>query len=217
MALITATEAKVLLPALSGTGADTSIDTMISRAGQALAEYCAFPAVAGAGPTLEQTTYTMYLDGLDEDARRPEVLQLPLRPIVSVTSVYDDADRAYGSSAQVAEADHFSVDKTGGALVLLGTSTHAWSVNAFEALKVVAVCGLTAGSIPELVKAAVAVTVQANWSKRHTATADQVGVGGDTFAPSKVPYFVPAEAKGLIAPWVLWERKLSGAREVRFA
>lgn len=215
MALITATEAKVLLPALSGTGSDTALDTMISRAGSALAAYCEFPHVAAAGPTLEQTTYTMYLDGPDEGEAAP-LLVLPLRPVISITSVHDDANRAYGSDAEVVEASHFSIDKTAGRLVLLGTSTHAWS-SAFETIKVVGVFGLTTGSIPEQVKAAVAITVQANWHKRHTATTDQMGVAGDTFTPTKTPLHVPPEARELIGPWVLWERKLSGAREVRFA
>ncbi len=215
MALITATEAKVLLPGLTGSSADTSLDTMISRAGSALAAYCGFPHVGAAGPTLEQTTYTMFLHGPDDGDPAP-VLPLPLRPVISITSVHDDTDRAYGSSTELAEASHFSVDKTGGRLVLLGSSTHAWS-SGFEAIKVVGVFGLTTGSIPEQVKHAVCETVQANWHKRHMANTAQVGVAGDTFTPNNAPLFVPPSARELIGPWVLWERKLSGAREVRFA
>ena len=211
MALATAAEVKVLFPQLTGTSLDTDLGTYITRAEEALATYCGFPAIDGAAPVLEQATYTMYLtDALDCD--HAEVLHLPLRPVVSITSVHDDEDRAYGSSSEVTTYD---LDKSHGRLILTGTSTHAWT-QTFESIKVIGVFGLTTGSIPEYVKQAVAVTIKANWDKRHHNNVDQVQTGGDNTVFTKREFFLPPEAKQLIAPLVLHERKMSGSQEVRF-
>lgn len=214
MALMTAAEVRTYLPGLTGTGEDTVLDTLITRAEHALAAFCRWPAASStAAPKLEQQTYTLYLDGPDDpdDPELSRELSLMLRPIISVTSIHDDPDRGYGSSYLVS-SDSYEIDKRGGRILLLPSASHEWSV-ARRAIKVVAVCGLTTGSIPEAVKEAVAWTVKAALRQRASEGRTSLTQGGQSQA-FEPPMLVPLLARQAIAPWVIAERDMSGAPEV---
>jgi len=210
VALITATEARVLLPSLTSGSADSDLDTYITRAGQALAKWCAFPTDGGAS-TLEQATYTMYLSC--PDVLNPLILQLPVRPIISVSSVNVDVNREYNASTALTEGVDFVVDKEQGRLVLTGSTSNYWT-SSFEAIRVVADAGLA--TVPEIVKQACALTVKANWDKRQMQNLDQIQTGSDNTVFTKFEYHVPPDARDLVSDLELGERKFGGQQDVRF-
>jgi len=194
------------------TAEDTNLATMITRAEHALAAYCRFPpASATAGPTLEEATYTLYLDG-------PSVLDaaellLPIRPVKSITSVHDDPNLGHGSSFEVASTE-WRLDKQRGTIRILPTASHVWN-SAPETIKVIGVFGLTTGAIPEFVKHACILTVKELWSQRGKLGFEASAMAGKsaTYVP---PVAIPVEAKQLIAPLVMWERAFSGAQVVGY-
>lgn len=205
MALITAAEARAYLPGNSGTVDDTLLATLISRAEQQLAAHCGFPPLAGAAPTLEQRSLVFYLDGPDIlDVR---TVLLPIRPVVSITSIYDDPNNGYGSSYEVASSE-WALDKATGRIRLLTSSTHAWS-RAPEAIKVAGVFGLTTGSIDEFVKDAIGTFVAHKFQLRHTQGRQTATTQGRT--DSYRDEVIPPHVRQIIAPLRMPEAGMSGA------
>lgn len=118
MALITAVEARLYLRGISGTSLDAGvIDTLIARVAPQLARHCGFPpASVGAAPSLESTTYTVYLDGPDIDDNR--ILRIGVWPVTAITSVHDDASREYGSDDLLTEGTDFDLFDDDGLLII---------------------------------------------------------------------------------------------------
>jgi hypothetical protein len=160
MALITAAEAREYIPGLASTGDDTQIGNLISAFDNAMAAYCGYPAYDAAGTlhTFEDQTYTLYAPddvsgaSISEDA---QVLHVP-RPLVSVTSIYEDEDWSYGAATEVANTN-WVLDKARGRIILYPESTHGeWSTE-WRALKVTVVCGYA--TVPESLKLAAKMLV----------------------------------------------------------
>jgi len=162
MALITAAEARTMIPELStsSTDEDTLIDTLIARVGALLAAWCGYPpASAGGTPTLESASYTEYLDG--PGGRE---LRLPIYPVTAVASIYDDTAWTWGSDALVASTDYAISDGRVGLVLLKETSTHgSWSA-ARRSLKVAFTAGYA--TVPADIKAACAHAVRQVWNFR---------------------------------------------------
>jgi len=85
---------------LSGSDDDTFIGNLIERASEAIENYCR--------RKFTSTQYTEYHDGRGEPR-----LVLNHRPIISVTSVHDDLDRAFGSGALIDSGDYITRDDEG--------------------------------------------------------------------------------------------------------
>ena len=91
MPLVSAATLREYLPEIGdNTSADTELNSLIARVEAAVARYLGFPPPASSSSftTLDQSTYTLYLDGptyLDRN-----VLQLPIKPVVSITSIFSD-------------------------------------------------------------------------------------------------------------------------------
>lgn len=162
MPLITAAEARGLIPGLTGTTQDTAIDAFILRAGALMAIWCGFPpATAGVDPTLGSATYTRYYDG-DGTAE----LDLGVYPVVSVTTIHDDPDRGYGAAYLVDAAD-YEIDKEKGTVFLLPSGAHGvWSNHQRRAVKAVFVAGFE--TVPESIKQACAQEVKRMMGLRGT-------------------------------------------------
>ena len=126
MAIITAAQARLMIPQLTGTAEDTDIDTMIARADAVFGRWLGYPrASTSTQSTVESTTYTHYLHGPMTTNKR--AIMLPVRPVVSVTSVHDDTNLDYGSSFLVASGD-YTIDTERGIVELNPDSTHGgWS------------------------------------------------------------------------------------------
>lgn len=140
MSLVDLATLKEYLPELgSSASQDSKLQNLLDRVEIAVANYLGFPkpSNSAAAVSLSSTTYIFYFDG--SDVQNPELLQLPVKPIVSLTSAYSDPDRAYDSSHQIANGD-IEIDSAKGQLIILPTSTKAWE-RAFRAIKITCVAG----------------------------------------------------------------------------
>lgn len=127
MALITAAEARDLLPNLTGTGEDTLLDTLIAAVGVVFARHCNYPAAAtGGAPSMESASYTDYIDG-PWHPDDPATLRLRAGPVTAVASIYDDPEWSWGSSTLVAGGDYVLIPDDRRLVSLTPLSTHAWS------------------------------------------------------------------------------------------
>ena len=117
--LVSAAEARLAIPELSGTAEDTNLETLITRVGEAFARHCGYP---GTSPTMESTSYTRDLDGPGG-----RDLVLDVWPVTAISSVYDDVTLDFTDSQYlVSSSDYVIVN--GRTLRLKSTSTHgAWS------------------------------------------------------------------------------------------
>lgn len=171
MALLTAAEARVYIPSLSGTGSDTLLDTLISRAGAALARYCGYPpASATASPTMESTSYT-----IDFTGQGGRDLDLGLYPVTAITSVYDDPDLDFTDAADLVASSDYAIQR-GRVLRLTSTSTHgAWSTTP-EAIRVAFTAGYS--TIPADMKDIAGRAVRAAYDWLSTAGKLSMSQGG---------------------------------------
>ena len=179
MALITAAQARVYLPHLTGTGEDTTLTVLIGRADAAMAGYCGYPPTATqASATMEAATYTEYYGPDDHDGR---TLRLGIRPVASITSISDDPDWAYSST--VSSGDYVSELRHGWVMLKSGSTPTQWSDD-LRAIKVVMSAGYTVGSPPSDLAQMTALLVRYWWDRRETGEAE------DLFAVPFLPRMV---------------------------
>ena len=192
MALMTAAQARLYIPALSGTAADTDLDSLIGKAARVFAYYLGFPPnAAGTNPSLETVTYTQTLDGPGG-----VTLKLPVIPIQSVTSIHDDPDRAYGSGDLVAASD-YEVDLERGLVILKPTSVHGnWSTS-YRAIRVVYVAGFA--TTPGAIVHAGGLQIAHWWGARNHIGKTSISQGGGS-ASVKTLELLP-EVKEALAPY----------------
>lgn len=118
---------------------DTLIGTLVDRADAALAEWLRFPVPDAGTRTLGAATYTLYPGALSIDPADPLVIVLPVRPVISVSSVYIDPERSYGAATAVASGDR-DLDGAMGAIILRDSAGTGWST-ALRANKVTVSAG----------------------------------------------------------------------------
>jgi hypothetical protein len=161
MAVITQAEARVYLPGLSAD--DSTVATLITRADAILAGWCGYPAASEGGlPTFEDVTFTHYLPG-----HGGRVIQLPVWPVVSITSVQDDPTEAFDGSTYLVASGDYSIRPRGELRLDLDATHGAWSDSGdteARPIKVVYVAGFT--SPPEDLKGIVAEYVAVLWAMR---------------------------------------------------
>ena len=117
MALITAAEARDVLPAITAEG--TLLDVLIGAVGAAFARHCGYPpASAGATPTMESASYT-----LDHDSIGGRDLSLRVYPATAITSVYDDPDLDFSDAIYLVPAADYALVRQGSVLRLKSTAT----------------------------------------------------------------------------------------------
>ncbi len=194
MALITATEARSLLPGITGTGEDVALAVVVAQVDAALAQFCGFPVPAAGHPkTLESTTYNLYVEGSGG-----RFLWLPLRPVSAVASIYDDTGLSYGADRLVAATD-YTVYPDDGLVLLNETAAHgSWSAGYPRAIKATVTAGFT--TTPGPLKRAAERLVQHWWTARYSGTHESVSRGGATVRPSAED--MPADVRALLAPYI---------------
>ena len=155
MAIMTAAEARLYVRGIQGSGEDSNLSTLISRADAVFASYLGLPpASAGAAATLEDTTIVIYMDGPGG-----QELRLPYGPVLSVSSIHDSDDRLYSSADLVAASD-YDLYGDESLIRLTDTSLHGYWSTVRRAIKVSAVIGFS--TIPEDIKHAAGLQV-AHW------------------------------------------------------
>lgn len=212
MALVTAAEVRSYVPQIVGTGEDTRLGVLIGGAESALARALFFPRADDGTYALEDKTYTFKLEGPDPNS--PRDLVLPMRPIVSITSVYQDADEAY--TTLVASTDYLGSDAellaAGHVRLVYSPACGAWLTGAkgYRPVRVVCVAGWA--TAPAHVIQAVAYQVQYELGQGRTAGAHSVSMGGKSSTAgyggggSSAGAGVDPRAMALLAQDRLWER-----------
>lgn len=194
MALVSAATLKEYLPELSGSSAaDTELNSLISRVEGSIARWLGFPMPdSGNSPTLDQTTYTFYLDG--PSAWNSRVLQIPIRPVPATVNVYVDENRVYSSDTIVASSE-YDIDIQKGLFILKETSTKAWE-RGYRNIKATVIAGWSTGP-DDLIHA---ICVMASMAQRNKANAgkESIDVRGSKITISKKT--MPVEVKEILYP-----------------
>lgn len=143
MALITAAEAKALMPGVSA-ASDTLLDTLISRADAIMARWCGYPPnAAGAAPTLESASYTRYSGdtGIFVDPDNARLLYLEPFPVTAITSIHDDTLEAFGSVSEVNSGQYSQRGAHGQIIRLSQTATQGFWTRGDGFIKIVFTAG----------------------------------------------------------------------------
>tara|TARA_A100001011_G_C14319969_1_gene850030 strand:+ start:5436 stop:6047 length:612 start_codon:yes stop_codon:yes gene_type:complete len=151
MALVNAATLREYLPEIQGTDLDTDLNSLIGRVESAIAQYLGFTMSDGATSlTLDQATYSLFLDGPLFEL--PTVLQIPIKPINTITSIHSDPDLEYPSSTEI-ESSQYHLDKNNARVILKADSTASFD-RGFRNIKVVLSAGYsTSGPPADLVHA----------------------------------------------------------------
>lgn len=197
MALVSAAEARVHIPELSGTGEDTNLDTLIARVEEACASWCGYPpASAGGTPTMASASRVRYLDG--PGGRE---LVIDVWPVTAIASIYDDPEWTWGADALVSSSDYAILDGAVGLVLLAETSTHgAWN-HARRSIKATVTAGFT--SAPPALKLAICLGVRHLWNLRRELGHTSVSGEGTVSVSSVDPTMLPVECLQALAPYRL--------------
>ena len=194
MALVSASTLREYLPEIGASvGADTELTSLIARVETFIARYLGYPPPSASSDTtqLDQATYTLYLDGYNKS--NPDVLQLPIKPIISLTSIHSDPDRKYGSSTLLT-LSNIDIDAVNGKLIIKPTTSTTFD-RGLRAIKVVCVAGYSATPPPDLVHAICVWSSQLHRQKQ-TQGKDQISVQGASVKLS--PKVMPPEVKEIL-------------------
>lgn len=193
MALMTATEARTAyIRGLSGDSQDTTIDTLIARVGGLFAAFCNFPA-EGAVASMESATYTHYITGPGHYK-----LRVPVFPVSSVTSVYDDPGREYATADLVSSSDYDLIGSEG-LLVAKSTGSHATWNAGDRAIKITYVAGFA--TVPADIKHACGLQVAHIWRHRDSIGDSSVSKAGGSASP--LPLSLLPEVRAALRPYRL--------------
>ncbi len=145
MSLVSVSVLKEYLPEIQGSSIDADLSSLISRVESYIARYLGFPLADGnTSYVLDQSTYTVYID--QPMYELSYVLQLSIKPVVSVASVHSDVDREYGTDTAI-DLAKTTLDKQNGRIILNDESTDTFD-NGYRANKVVGSFGFNTSSPP---------------------------------------------------------------------
>ena len=181
----------------SSTSEDTTLATFAARVDALIADWLGFPpASAGGMATILSATYTEYYDSPDD----PYILRLGFWPVTSITSIYDDPLRAYGSDTLVASAD-YSLDGRRG-LVILGTSSTKgrWYKDQMRAIKATFVAGFA--TVPTPIEAAALRVLARLWRGRSSAGLQSTSKAGHS-ASFRAESVIDEDDRRMLAPYQL--------------
>jgi uncharacterized phiE125 gp8 family phage protein len=195
MSLVSVATLKNYLPEITGTTADTELGNLLNRVESDVARWLGFPVYdSGSTPVLTQQTYTLYLDG--PMYNNETVLQLPFKPLVSVTTIHSDADREYGSDTRI-QADEFDLDLQNARVILKTNVATEGFATAFRAIKVVCVSGFGDSHPLDLEHA---ICVFASQLHRNKMAQGKESTGQRGAAVKYSPKSLPFEVKEILYP-----------------
>mgnify|MGYP003148910389 CR=1 FL=1 len=195
MAMVSAATLKTYLPEVTGTTADTDLTNLLERVECAVARYFGWKKPdASDDPQLLAATYTFYLNG--PTFGNNAVLQLPQRPVNSITSIHSDVNRQYTTDTQLS-ADDFDLDSLLGQAIIDPVNATDSFDRAFRAIKVVCNCGYS--TLPADLEHAICVWASQLHRNKATQGKDSVTQRGSTVSIS--PKYMPAEVRELLAPF----------------
>lgn len=197
MAMVTVTTLKQYLPEITGTTANTDLEALLDRVEAATARYFGWPKPDSlASPRMLATTYTIYLDG--PTYARHDVLQLPIRPVQSITSIHSDIDRQYGSDTLI-DAATYSLDQYLGQVILNPITASDTFDRGYRAIKVVCSAGFANANLPADLEHGICVWASQLHRNKATQGKDSITQRAATIAIS--PKNMPPEVKEILAPF----------------
>ena len=197
MALVSVALLKEYLPEISGSALDTELGRMIDRTEAAIARYLGFPLSELGEASLDQATYTLYLDGPKFTDR--SVIQLPIMPLVSVTSVHSDVNLKYGSDTLIA-ASTYDIDKQNSRIFLIPEEMTLAFDTGYRALKVVCVAGYNTSTPPDDLVHAILVWCSALQKQKASQGKESITQRGSTVRLSA--RHMPTEVRELLKPFM---------------
>lgn len=195
MPLVSAATLREYLPEIGDNASvDTELNSLIARVEAAIARYLGFPPPASSSSftTLDESTYTLYLDGPTFTDRM--VLQLPVKPIVSVTSVYSDIERKY-ESGSLLTLSNIDIDSVNGRLIIKPYTSTAFD-RGFRAIKITFVAGYNTASPPVDLVHAICVLCSSLQRAKKTQGKENISIQGTAIKLS--PRTLPAEVREIL-------------------
>ena len=191
--MVTVATLKTYLPEVTGTGADTDLTNLLERVECAVARYLGWVKPDSANdPQLLAATYTFYLNG--PMFTNSSVIQLPIKPLNSVTSIHSDVDRQYTSSTLISSTD-YDVDGLTGQIILDPVNASDSFEYGFRAIKVIANCGYS--NLPSDLEHG--ICVWASQLHRNKATQGKESITQRASTVSISPKSMPPEVKEILA------------------
>ena len=195
MPLVTVDILKEYLPEVTGTGSDTELSNLLDRVESTIARWLGFPSPdASNTPTIAVSTYTVYIDSywIDDIS----VLPLPLNPVVSITSVFADPDRAYTADTEV-NTGEYEIDKQQALLIIKPNTSTVGFTKAYRGNKVVGTFGFTLFH-KDIVHA---VCVYASQLQRAKSSQGKKSQTVRNTTTSYMPNTIPDEVKEILYPY----------------
>jgi len=195
MSLVSVATLKNYLPEYTGTAADTELGNLLERCESEIARFLGFPVYdSGSNPVLGSQTYTLYID--EPMHSNQMVLQLPIKPLVSVTSVHADEEREYPSSTEITSSE-YELDLQNARIILKYNVSTEGFVTAFRGNKVVCVAGF-GDSVPADLEHAICVFASQLHRQKSYQGKQSHGQRGATTTYS--PKVIPQEVKEILYP-----------------
>ena len=207
MSLLSATEARDLIPGISGSGLDTKLDARIAEAEPLIATFCGWAALTGLASMAEadHTGRVLYYSGSAIRYRKGAyVLPLGLFPVTALVLLEDtDGDWTHGTTVS---ASDYVLDQARGEVWFKPTASYTPGRRGARRFKAT----LTAGhaTAPDELKRLIAETVKA-LLERHktagkTATSSKAGSATLTEPTELIPAVVrQALARRYLLPGVM--------------
>lgn len=198
MPVITPAQFREIYPQLTTTAEDPVLGTLIERADALLADFCRFPRVDGVLGTLAATTYTFHVGGEALTPDEDRCLNVPVRPLVSLTTAHRSADWTWDSTTLV-DSDDLVVDLELGEVWLTPGSGLGW-LEEPRSNRIVCVAGWE--TLPEPLVQLVAMQVRHLLDKRRNQ-----GRAGNTDSPLvDTDAVIPDAVKEGLATYVIYAR-----------
>ncbi len=195
MPLVTTDILKEYLPEVTGTGSDTELSDLLDRVESTIARWLGFPSPDSSNtPKLDVNTYTLYIDSYWID--NISVLQLPLRPVVTITSVHADIERKYTADTEV-NSDEYEIDKQQGLLIIKPDTSTVGFTRGYRANKVVGTFGFTLYH-KDIVHAVCVYASQLHRAKTSQGKKSQTVRQATT---TYMPNTIPPEVKEILYPY----------------
>jgi len=197
MAMVTVSILQQYLPEITGTTANTDLEALLDRVEAATARYMGWGKADNlASPRMLSATYTFYLD--TPTLENPDVLQLPMRPVQSITSIHSDIDRQYGSDTLI-DASTYSLDQYLGQVILNPVTATDYFDRGYRAIKVVCEAGFANNKLPSDLEHGICVWASQLHRNKATQGKDSITQRAATISIS--PKNMPLEVKEILAPF----------------
>ena len=197
MAMVTVSILKQYLPEVTGDTANTDLEALLDRVEAATARYMGWPKPDSlASPRMLATTYTFFLDA--PTIENPDVLQLPMRPVQSITSIHSDIDRQYGSDTLI-DASTYTLDQYKGQVTLNPITATDYFDRGYRAIKVICSAGFANSNLPADLEHGICVWASQLHRNKATQGKDSITQRAATISIS--PKNMPPEVKEILAPF----------------